>query len=100
MTQQQQYFQGVIFNLTYFSEIEDELFNYQLQHPEECIPLMPFFSSEHTQELDKFYVSNLTAAKSFDDYMFNVRMYGFPTMINNFIAKHPQYSNMIVEINE
>lgn len=96
MSNDEQFFQGVVFNLKNFKKIEDELYNFQVEHPEECVPLIPFFSTEYTNKLNEFYVSNIVAAKSFDDYMFNVRIKGFPTLMREFIMKHPQFSDIII----
>lgn len=97
MSNDEQFFQGVVFSLKNFKKLEDDLFNFQLEHPEECVPLIPFFSTEHNSKLNEFYVSNMVAAKSFDDYMFNVRIKGFPQLMREFIACHPEFSDIIIK---
>lgn len=96
MSRIEQAFQGVIFNITYFKKIEDELFKYQLEHPDECIPIVPFFNQEHKTALDDFYVNDIRSAKSYDDYIFNVQNIGFPIIIKEFISRHPEWSKLVI----
>ncbi len=97
MSIQEQSFQGVIFNITYFEEIEEELVEYQLNTPQECIPVVPFFKQENENKLNDFYVSNMIAAKSFDDYFFNIKIRGFPYMVREFIAIHPEWEKLVIK---
>ncbi|OED29689.1 hypothetical protein [Methanosphaera sp. WGK6] len=92
-----QSFQGVLFNITYFKTIESELVKYQLTHPQECIPIIPFFNEENKKILDNFYVSDITPAKSYDEYMFNIINYGFPHTITIFLAEHPEWSQLVIK---
>ncbi|WP_455645740.1 hypothetical protein [Methanosphaera sp.] len=93
----EQSFQGVIFNLTYFKTIEEDLVKYQLDHPSECIPIMPFFSEENKKILDDFYVSDIVPAKSYDDYMFNIVNQGFPDIVKLFLSEHPGWSKLVIK---
>lgn len=92
----EQAFQGVIFNISYFKEIEEKLLTYQLKHPSECIPIVPFFSNSNKKKLDDFYVSDITPAKSYDEYMFSLVNYGFPFIVQDSINKHPEWSRLVI----
>lgn len=82
---------GVVVDTVYFGEVEDELFVYQLNHPEDFVPFVFFWNDEHFDTLNREFPQEFG-----DFHVLIFRDSKYKELVQTFIREHPEWKKIVV----